>query len=126
MSDELTHGLMDCQSIEGAATGGDITTALRPPEGSVWKVLLAFGHHDDDGGNRNCRWSIYDGTDTAWIPGNDRAANVQEPFYTANTPHLLTITYARYLKFTVGSLVAGHKPYIWAVVEVHKGMGTVE
>lgn len=121
-----TNGLLDALIIESGVGGGDITVDLRPAAGIRYRVIAAFAHHNDDGGNRTCRWYFTDGTDTIYQPSNDRAANVQEPLYTANNPHLWESTRNRYPGVSVGSVVAGHKVTVWALVEVYKGIPPAE
>lgn len=121
-----TNGLLDAVILASDGAGGDTTLDLRPAAGIRYRIISAFAYHDDDGGNRTLRWYYYDGTDRVYIPSNDRAANIQEPLYTANNPHVWESTRNRYAGISAGGLVAGHKVYIWAIVEVYKGVPPAE
>lgn len=109
-------GILKIVSLESAAAAASLD--LRPVAGKKYKVLDAWGYHDDPV-SRAGNWQFYDGTTTITkksqtMPQNENHSLMRNDAVTpANEVYL---TYDCYAQLAVGSLAAGKKIYINALV----------
>lgn len=100
----------------------DKVIELRPDAGNKWRVIYAYGYHNDSS-SRSSYWQVYDGTITVAMDANSVAANINVPINrnTATTAEQifaesLILTRSIYAQFQVTALTAGDNVFIRAIV----------
>lgn len=121
---QLPPGKLRLMTITG--TNDILFLALRPDEGTFWKVISARARTDEPASGHVGAWEF--GDDTLLIPISATAglgAAVCVYLYTFNVAGILIqslmeppwITHSAYLQFRVNAIDAGKKLFIDAIVE---------
>jgi hypothetical protein len=107
--------------VQASGAGGNITAALRPPEGEVWDVYAIAASHDDAA--RSIEWQDAD-TDTALSMTLYSEAAVTARHYFHRDVGMsapVRITRTCYLQYYIAAMAAAKTITLNALVEKIKG-----
>jgi len=118
-----THGLGKPTLVYTAGAAAATSVNLRPSDGYLWEVSVAWAGHDDNGNNPTITWSLEDGTNSVnFLTSN--AANLNTPiaigqFNVTQRPptyYRLILSYDVYAKATYSVMGAGKIPFVTGLV----------